>query len=307
VSEGSYLEVVLDGPLSEKPVPGGLFDDPEALPPTLTEISSAIREAATDDRIEGIYLQIGALAGGMGAMQEIRGALEAFQEAGKPCVAYSASGYMNKSYYLASACDMVGLSPDGVMFVGGMSFDVSYYAETLEKIGVEPEFEHVGDFKSATETFERTGPSEPAALAYNEMLDSLHPQMVDAVAASRGVDAAQVNAWIDRPVLPPAMAQERGMVDFLAYPDGVSRNLTALRAGDELPAFDNFDGDEADVTPLDEYLKGLRTAGKGTAAVVVVPARPCPFCPLREPSARSSSPSPRPYRPPSSPASGPAT
>ena len=44
---------------------------------------------ATDDRIDGLYLQLDGPSMGWGTAKEIRDGLVAFREAGKPCVAYS--------------------------------------------------------------------------------------------------------------------------------------------------------------------------------------------------------------------------
>ena len=113
VQEGSFLRVKLAGPLADSPIQGGLFIEPEDLPPTTTEIAGAIRAAAADDRINGMYLSLDSVSGGWGSMQEVRGAIDAFREADKPCVAY-AEMWGNGSYYLATGCDTVLLAPSGI-------------------------------------------------------------------------------------------------------------------------------------------------------------------------------------------------
>ncbi len=228
VTEDSFLEVALDGPLADAPGDVGFVVDPKDFPPLVTEVAANIRRAAADDRIKGLYLEIGDIGGGWAATQEVRDAIVAFGASGKPCHAY-AEALDNKGYYLASACDNVYLAPAGLLMLNGFSVTTEYYAGTLEKIGVKANFEHVGDFKSAVEPFERSGPSEAAALATNDLLDSLYSQLVTGIASGRGMDEATVRAIVDDPPITPEAALAAGLVDGLKYRDEVREGI----AGEE--------------------------------------------------------------------------
>ena len=276
VKEESFLRVKLGGVITDAPMQGGFFLEPDSFPPIVTEISGAIRKAATDDRIEGLYLELDGPALGYGSLQEIRSSLDVFRAADKPCVAYSES-YANGSYYLASACDKIVLAPSGVNTVFGIAASLTYYAGTFEKLGIEAEFKHVGDFKSAVEPYERTGPSEPAQEALDYMLDSLYDQLVQGIADGRGVEPAKIRGLIDRPAMSPQDALERGMIDALAYPDSVKARVH-LSTDDgwvaslaEPVTKDLEDALDDRFTDLSEYVKGLNaelSAHKEKVAVI---------------------------------------
>ena len=89
VSENSFLELHVGGDISDAPEEGGLFMDPNDFPPILTEVTAAVRRAATDERIKGLYVEIEAAPGGWSSTQELRDALVAFGESGKPCYAFA--------------------------------------------------------------------------------------------------------------------------------------------------------------------------------------------------------------------------
>jgi protease-4 len=224
VTENSFLEVVFDGPITDAPGETGFVMDPADFPPLVTEVAADIRRAATDERITGLYLEIGSVSTGWAETQEIRDAIVAFGASKKPCHAYGET-FDNKAYYLASACDNVYLAPAGLMLVNGFSVTTEYYAGTLEKLGVSSQFEHVGDFKSAIEPFQRTGPSEAASIATESMLDSLYSQLVDGIAAGRGMTQDAVRAVIDNPPITPDAALAAGMVDGLKYRDEVREGI----------------------------------------------------------------------------------
>lgn len=220
VADHSFLELRLSGDIPDAPVVGGMFLDPQDAPPILTDIAAAIRRAKDDERIDGLYLTLDGPTMGWAGAAELRDAIKDFRSAGKPCVAY-AETYTTGTYYLATACDKIAVAPAGVGLVTGLAASVTYYAGTFEKIGVQAQMLHVGDFKSAVEPYERTGPSEPASEAMNLLLDSLWAQFLAGVADGRGRSVEEVSAWIDVPTLAPSGMLERGMVDAVAFPDRV--------------------------------------------------------------------------------------
>ncbi len=275
VAEGSFLLVELKGMVPDAPGQGGMMLDPSDFPVIVTEISAALRKAAADERIEGVYLAFDSPQMGGASAQEIRDALVEFTATGKPCVAYSEL-YTTGTYFIASACDRVVLAPSGLALVSGMNISVSYFAETFEKLGIEPEFEHVGDFKSAVEPYERTGPSEPAAAAYEALLDSMYGQLVKGIASGRKLEEAQVRALIDDLQLSPKAALDRGLVDALAFPDAITATLPNLKDADwptkvtdVHPALSRKELDKR-ITALPEYVKDLRAANSRAKKKIAV-------------------------------------
>jgi protease-4 len=267
VADNSFLAIPLSGTISDAPPMGGLMLDPDQVPVTPTTIARAIRKAATDDRIKGVYVTLNGPSAGWAGYQEIRSALADLRAAKKPCVVYSES-YSTGDYYLASVCDKVVLAPSGVTTVSGISTNITYYAGTLEKLGVQPELEHVGDFKSAVEPFMRTEPSDGAKEAYNGLLDGLWERFVADVSASRGVPADQVRGLIDLPPMSPKEALQQHLVDALAYPDAIEAHLDEVSSADwatkldVLPTADELkakrDDETEHFTSVRQYIKAIQ-------------------------------------------------
>lgn len=278
VADGSFLDVHLQGELHDAPVEGGFFVDPEDSPPLVTEIAGALRSAAADDRIDGLLLRIDSVQSGWAGVQEIRAAVSAFRAANKPCVAWVPTELGNDELYLASACDTVVMPATALSAPLGLSASVVYYRDLLDRFGVVSEIEHVGDFKSAVEPYERTGPSEAASLAMDTLLDSLHGQFVDGVAEGRGLSAEQVQGILDNPPLSPVAAQAVGLVDAIAWPDEVRQRAFRAVSGAKLDfaaAVDPVDPDDlADhYTSLGEYLKDWRVQrAEGERKIAVIHA-----------------------------------
>ncbi len=245
-----YLEVKVGGGLSDAPGDVGFAMDPSEFPPLLTELTADVRRAATDPDITGLYLELEGVPLGWAGTQELRDAVAAFSASGKPCHVW-AQELDNKGYYLASACTTVHLAPAGLMMVNGLSVTGEYYAGTLAKMGVNANFEHVGDYKSAVEPFLREGPSDAASEATNALLDGLWGQLVAGIAAGRKVDAEKVRAMVDDPPITPQAALDGGWVDALSYRDEVRETV----AGEER-------------VKLSAYHRGASASGTKTIAVV---------------------------------------
>ena len=209
-----WLKARIAGQFIEAPGSDALLVDPLDLPPLTTELTATIRAAAHDDDIEGLYVELGPIGSGWAAVQEVHSALLEVREAGKPCVVW-ADTLTSKEFVLASPCT-IHLAPAGLIFVEGLTTTRMYYAETFERYGVSANFAHVGDFKSAVEPYERTGPSEAAQAANDALLDSIYGQMLDTIADGRGVERAVAEAWLEDPPMTPALALEAGMVDCAA-------------------------------------------------------------------------------------------
>ncbi len=224
VEDHAFLEVVIEPGLSDAPGDAGLVMNPEDFPPLITEMAAGIRNAITDERVSGLYLEINGVDLGMGGVQELRDAVSDFVAGGKPCYAY-AEALDNKSYYLASACDQIYLPPGGVFMVTGLEVTTEYYAGLLDKVGVLPDMEHVGDFKSAVEPFERDGPSDAASLATEALLDGLYGQLVAGIAEGRELSVEAVTALVDSPPITPDAALAAGLIDGLKYRDEVAEGI----------------------------------------------------------------------------------
>jgi protease IV len=246
------LVLELEGAVPDGPTQGAFILDEADFPPLLTELTQVIRTAADDEDIDGLYMELRPVGLGLASVQELADALHIFRESGKPCTV-QADQLGNKEFLLASACGEVHLAPAGIVLVNGLSIEHTYYAETLEKVGVSPNFAHVGDFKTAVEPFERTGPSEAAIEATDAMLDSLWSQFVTLAARGRAIDEAAVQAAVDTLPLTPEAAQAAGLVDGVAY------------AGELRP-------DDDAIIDLDRYLARVRSDNRGHPCVAVIHA-----------------------------------
>lgn len=184
----------------------------------LDDLLSNIRLAKDNDKVLGIYLRGGSLQMAPASAKAIRDALIDFKESGKFVIAY-ADAYGQTNYYVASVADKIFLNPVGNVAWDGLSAQKMYYTRMLEKIGVEMQILKVGTFKSAVEPYFRTSMSDADREQTRQYINGIWDEMTAAVAASRRLTPAQLNAYADEcmSLQPEYKYVDYGMVDTLLY------------------------------------------------------------------------------------------
>jgi protease-4 len=223
-----YLDVHLEGDLPEQSSPSfGSFL--EKRPPSLRTIVLSFDRAAKDTRVKSVMLRVNSLSGvGWGKIEELREAVTRFRESKKPVYAYlEFSG--NKEYYLATACTKIFAVPTGLLDVTGLQAEVTFFRNTLDKLGVAAEFEGIGKYKNAPNQFTESGFTEPHREQMTALLDSLFTRYVKGVAESRGISEEKVRELIDGGPYDAREAQKAGLVDELLYRDEVLERLEHAR------------------------------------------------------------------------------
>lgn len=189
----------------------------------MNKILASIKNAAADNRITGIYLDLTDIQGNFGALaftEEIRNALLKFKESGKFILSYSNLGYSQKSYYLATVADKIYVNPETPLLLTGMSSSISFYKKTLEKLGIQPEVVKVGKFKSAVEPFIADEMSEANREQVKKYLDSSWGTIVKAISESRNIPVDSINALANRfNIYTTEQFKDWGYFDATVYED----------------------------------------------------------------------------------------
>jgi protease-4 len=259
VTEHSVLYVPLVGALSDAPVQPGIFDEPDGVNTTPSAYARGIRRAAEDERIDSLFLEIDGLSAGWAITEELRSAVLAFRATGKPCVVWS-EFYDTTDYYLASACDTVLIAPAGFAMINGVSISLNYYADLFKKLGVEAEFAHVGDFKSAIEPYTRMAPSAPAAEAYELLVENLYQHLVEGIVQGRGMTPEAITAALNAPSMSPEGSIALGLIDGVAFKDTLYARIRGAGEDDFVSSLvtllteDEFANEEEIYTNIETYL-----------------------------------------------------
>jgi protease IV len=234
IDNDSVLSVDLSGPIPEHVAMDFSLDFLDhGVPPTVLEMHNLFQKAAADKRIRAITLYCHDLEVGWARAQEIRSDIEEFRKSGKPVLALIAGGD-SIDYYVASAADEVYLLPESLLDVRGLRAEVSFFKDTLGKLGIEAEMENIGKYKSAVEPYSRTGMSDAFREVTNSILDELYAQFLEATGQSRGKTVDEMKAIIDQGPFMSQQALDTGLVDGLLYEDEFRDKVKEKLGVDEL-------------------------------------------------------------------------
>ena len=198
VPENAVLVLELNGELDESP-PRDLLSQWQARGPALPSLLLLLDMAAADARVKGVLLHVRTLSVGYARIQELRDALARVRAAGKPVIALIDETSLNatRELYLASAADRIFVEPASLAPLAGIAGQFLHLAGFFEKIGVEWQVARVGIYKSAVEQFAAREMSPKAREMTDALLDGIYGQIVEGIAAGRGLDAVEVRALID--------------------------------------------------------------------------------------------------------------
>jgi protease-4 len=222
VENGSVLKIDLQNPIVERaednPFENMDFGSYYSTASTgLDDILNSLKAAADDNRIKGIYLNLKSVSANPATLTAIRDALKAFKESDKFIYAYSET-YSQSAYYLASAADKVFLNTKGGLDFRGVAFQVMFYKNLLNKLGVDVQVVRHGKFKSAVEPYILDKMSPANREQMEVMAHSLWHSFAQEISVDRRISEDSLNVMADNLLISTAEdALRYHLVDGLVY------------------------------------------------------------------------------------------
>lgn len=193
-------------------------------PQSVDSFASTLERVALDPRVKGVVMIITGLSAGSATLDSLRAAIVRLREAGKQCVAYMHE-LGTWSYYLAAACDQI-LAPESATFhAAGLWAEAVFLKDTLSQMGVEADFEAIAEYKVSPDTLRRSKMTEPHREMLESLLDSLHGQVLSAIAEGRQLPLEEVRRLLDDAPMTAIKAAEVGLLDGVCYEDELADRL----------------------------------------------------------------------------------
>lgn len=181
-----------------------------------------IRRMGYDANVAAVLLRLEAPPGGYAACQDLRAAIATVRRTGKPVYAFvEAPG--NATMWIAAACDKIFCLPTGEVGLVGLGVEMTFFGAALERIGLVPDFEAAGEYKSFGEPWTRSFPSAANQEAMSELIGDLHRRILGDIAEDRGLALDDLKASLVRAPMSAQDAKELGLVDHLKYADQLEK------------------------------------------------------------------------------------
>jgi len=201
VKDNTVLHMKLEGEIAEQSssdlsISTFSFKQKKGLP----DILHGLKKAQNDDRIKGLFLELGDVNCGVSTAKEIRKAINEFEKSGKFVVAYLSGEYVSqKTYYISSAANEVYGFPSTVFQWTGLGGEVMFYTGLLEKLDVEVEVIRGknNDFKSAVEPFFRKEMSDSSRLQTKTYMNSIWSDICQDISKDKSISVEKLNNYAD--------------------------------------------------------------------------------------------------------------
>jgi protease-4 len=181
-----------------------------------------------EKRVQAVIVSVPDGGPGWARAQEVRAAMQALQAKGKKVVAYLKTAGA-QAYYVATAADRIWLFPGGGLMMAGLGLTRLYFRKILARAGVEVQVVKHGAYKTAPESFTRTGPSSESRAVKNAVLDQTYAAWLQAMSTRKQIGSTEgAAALLEKGPFTPKEAVRCGLVDALVYEDEVPKQLRRL-------------------------------------------------------------------------------
>uniref|UniRef100_A0A0R0FJA9 Peptidase S49 domain-containing protein n=1 Tax=Glycine max TaxID=3847 RepID=A0A0R0FJA9_SOYBN len=160
---------------------------------------------------------------------------------GKFVVAYVPS-CREKEYYIACACEEIYAPPSAYFSLFGLTVQAPFLRGVLENLGIEPEVERIGKYKSVGDQLTRKTMSEDHHEMLTALLDNIYTNWLDKVSSARGKKREDIENFINKGVYQVERLKEEGFLTDIIYDDEVITRLKErlqVKTDKNLPMVDN--------------------------------------------------------------------
>lgn len=224
----------------------------------------AVKMAAADPGIRFIYLRPDGISGGIAEIEEFRKALADFRLSGKAIVAFTENP-SNASYYLASVADKVYVtgSKGGMNTLIGLSSQMYFLKDILDRLGVNMQLIRHGKYKSAGEMYIKNQISPENYEQNKVMISSIWNSWASQIATSRGIELSKFNELIDNLELnEPQDFVKHGLADDVLTREQRAQKLCTLYMTEDINAISFI--------PFEDYVAVKTTTPKFSTNQIAV-------------------------------------
>ena len=184
---------------------------------TVQDLLDRMKKWSKDEKIGAVLLDVGSLGLTMPDVAELRGAVQSMQNAGKKVYAFFNAG-SPYAYLLACAADEIAVAPTGALVIPGLGSLFPFMKGHYQMLGLEFDVITAGRYKYGG-FVNRRAPNEFFLEEFGAIFDSWIGDYKSMIAEGRDLSPEAVDEAVDIALFRANEAQQRGLVDTLAFYD----------------------------------------------------------------------------------------
>jgi protease IV len=266
-SSAPYIQFTLPAVLSALPEHRNLIQQRlfGKSPLSLYELERHFERIAKLPHIEGVILNVTAVAIPLADLMTLRDSMLRLKAKGKRVICY-AQGYDTRSYFLASVADTIWIQVGGTMMTTGLVQQQVFLKNALDTVGLDADVVAISPYKSAADQLSLSEPSKESKEQTNWLLDSAYEIIINGIAEGRKKATKDIRKMVDNAPYTDKEALEQGWVEHICNEEGFKSALggkdiiTWEEAEKSLPLELDFSDEQIVVLPLQGMIVNGRSA-----------------------------------------------
>ena len=222
------------------------------------DLLKALGTAASDSRIKAVVAEVSNSSLGLAQIQELRNVIKAIRAGGKKAYIYAPGmgdfGCGTSEYYLASAFDEIWMQPDTDIGLTGISLEMPFVKDFLDKIGVTPEFYTRYEYKNAVAPLLSNKFSKEHLEETFKLGNSLFGRIMADISRDRKISLKDLMTLVNKAPVRSNDGIAAGLIDYTAYRPDMIQEITSRYKN-------------AEIVSVYDYLAQLKPEGKNMPAV----------------------------------------
>ena len=227
IPENAYVEIDLSRRVSEKKNSfASLLNEREI---NFYSLLKTLNILEKDNSVKGIMVKLDGLSLNYAQIEELRQKFDKIKNANKEVICY-ASTLSNRGYYLASKASNFIMPPSSSSSVNitGYYTELGYYKNFINKLGIEFNVIHVGDYKSYGENYTKDSMSAEYRENITTLYNSIFNKFIEDISQDKKLNKAILESQILSGKLmasDPQTLKSLKMVNILEYYDTFKEKL----------------------------------------------------------------------------------
>ena len=230
IEKNTYLTIDFNKPFSESDNNGIWTEFTDDAPLPFLKMLEAVEYAAADDNVSGLVAKINKTNLEPAQLQDIARAILRFEYSGKKTVVFSQGfgslGQGSGDYYLASFFKQIYMQPHTYIGLTGISIEIPFLKNLLDKLGVTAEFYSRYEYKNAMASLTDTKISKAYAEEMTVLAQGLMSELELDIKGNRKLQDSFENI-VNKAPLTAEEGQKLGLIDGIMYMSQLEDKLKA--------------------------------------------------------------------------------
>lgn len=175
-------------------------------------LEAALDQAADDQSVKGIVLEVNSPGGGVTASDQMHGSIMDFKESsGKPVIVSMGDTAASGGYYISTAADEIVANETTLTGSLGVIVTLTNFSEAADKYGIRQEVIKSGEFKDIGSSFRELKPAEREI--FQSIVDESYAEFVNVIVEGRDLPEDRVREIADGRIYSGEQAKDLGLVD----------------------------------------------------------------------------------------------